>query len=241
MAKIIQKTPTVVVGAFTENVPFHNTLFIAELDVTDPITLTPVGNLGTPEIYRPIAGSKVIYKLTAASPNVPTISSGFNIDPASVLYDATPGALNIVTMWYDGAEFWLTMANNLATPIPTPTAGVSRVGDFGWGGAVIVPNVIMATTALHDTGAGIAARVSAFDIITSVHYTGTDTLTYTLGTTTGSIPGPVSDTDPKLAYVEFACADLGLQTIQLTISDGSLTSEVIETYATVEDNGTLCP
>jgi hypothetical protein len=241
MTKIVQRQPIVVVGNFLEKVPFHNTLFISELTVTDPITLIPVGNIGTPEIYRPVAGSKVIYKLTSGSANIPVLDAAFKIDPSSVEYDRTPGALNILTMWYDGVDFWCLTANDQAVPIPTPAVAVSRIGDFGWGPSKIIVNAVGVTAHVTDVpGPNALARVSAFDIITSIHYLGGDELEYTMINPNAGVPTPITNTDPKLSFVNFDCSELGVQTVRITVTDGTLTSETVEVFVTIQDNVPYC-
>lgn len=236
--KISQRTPLTVVGPLLPEVKFNIELYIAEADLTNEVTLTPISQVGTPESLKPIIGAKVIYKFTNAGPAANlVIGPGFNLDPQSVLFDPAPGAVNVVTMFYDGTEFWANLSTANPTPVPLPAGGsITRIGDFGWGPDIIVVNTQPCQTGILVMEGGPLTRVSAFDLITSIHYLGTDTLVFTLDDY--SNPGtPVSDTDPKLAYREFDCTQIGVQVVGVTVSEleGALVSQQVQVYVQVDD------
>jgi hypothetical protein len=242
--KILQRTPLVVVGDFLPEVKFNTELYIAEHDLRTPVTLTPITEVGTPESSKPIIGAKVIYKFTNTGPGgTITIGPGFSIDPQSVLFDPTPFAVNIVTMFYDGTDFWASLSTANPTPIPVPTGGgVSRIGDFGWGAGIIVVNTCPCEVGLIDLLGTPTAKVSAFDIISSVHYTGTDELVFILDDfyNQGS---PESALDPKNAQWTYGCAELGTQILGIKIQElnGGIESDMVQAVIVVDDGNTLCP
>lgn len=241
----IKRTPTVQVGAFQEKVLFNKELFIAEQALDAVYTIEPVLELGTPEAFRPIVGSKVIYRLVGAGAgNLPIFDAAFNLDSQSTVIDDTLNAVNIVTMWYDGAEFWYSIANLAPVPIPPPApGGVSRVGDFGYGPDIIAVNVIPINTNLIDIG-NLApltpyAQVTAFDTIVSVHYTGTNTLNYNIRRS-GEVPWESSNTDPKLCLLDYNCDDIGIQQYDVMVDDGVLFSTPVTAYIAITDDLLYC-
>lgn len=85
-------------------------------------------------------------------------------------------------------------------------------------------------------GASVQARVSAYDVITSIHG-GVGTLTYAVSRNDSSW---TSNTDPKLAYVTFTGeGDLATQIIYVRVTDSKTpTPQVtkVQTYTVVQDN-----
>ena len=211
--------------------------------MTAEVVLTPLGQLGTPEQLKPIIGAKVVYKFTNAGPGANlVIGPGFNLDPQSVLFDPAPGAVNVVTMFYDGTEFWACLSTANPIPIPVPSAGsITRIGDFGWGEGIIVVNTCPVEIGLIDVGGTPTAQFSAFDIISSIHYTGTDNLIFTVNDF--SNPGvPSTNADPRLAVYQFGCAEVGIQVASIVVAEesGPLQSEVVQALVQVDDQGGLC-
>lgn len=241
--KILQRTPLVIVGDLLPEVKFNTELYMAEADLTSEVTLTPLAIPGSQEYLKPLIGAKVVYKFTNAGPGANLIiGPGFSRDPQSVLYDAAPGAVNIVTMFYDGSEFWVCLSTANPAPIPVPTGGISRIGDFGWGPGVIVVNASSVEVSLIDLLGTPTAQISAFDIISSIHYTGTDDLIFTVDDMFN--PGtPSTNADPKLAVRQYGCAELGQQFASITVSEatGPLTSIATAAVVVVDDYDAICP
>lgn len=82
------------------------------------------------------------------------------------------------------------------------------------------------------------ARVSVQDLIRSV-YGGTAPFQYRIKK--AAAPWGVYFADPKLAYVQFNCAELGFNQVDIQVKD-SLDAETtfVETNVTVQDNATIC-
>lgn len=241
--KILQRTPLVVVGDLLPEVKFNVELYMAEENLTTPVTLTPLAVAGSQEALKPLIGAKVIYKFTNTGPGgTLTIGPGFSIDPQSVLFDPAPFAVNIVTMFYDGSEFWACLSTANPVPIPLPAGGaITRIGDFGWGPGLIVVNTSSVEISLIDLLGTPTGQISAFDAIASIHYTGTDDLIFTVDDMFN--PGtPSTNADPKLAVRQYGCADLGMQFASITVSEatGPLTSIPTAVVVTVDDNGPIC-
>lgn len=85
-------------------------------------------------------------------------------------------------------------------------------------------------------GGTIKIRVTALDIIKSVHAANGLTLTY--GISKDNITWS-ENADPTLAYIEYVCMDSGTQQQWLKVSDGSNTAKV-QTYVLVQDTYSLC-
>jgi len=84
------------------------------------------------------------------------------------------------------------------------------------------------------------ARVTAYDLIMSIHG-GVGTLYYSLGRDDFSYTQP--NTDPKAAYIELTCSDLGMISIYIKVTDSSTPSSQeskAQTYVMVQDNHGLC-
>jgi hypothetical protein len=133
-------------------------------------------------------------------------------------FKPVPGCTTIYNLVGDGRfgmDFWYTLSTE-----PT-NQWLELVGDFGYG-----PNLIVATGAsctIKDFmyHGGPRVRVTAFDILTSVHYLGTDPLTYSI-----SIDEIVwfSNTDPRKAALELNSTYAGQQNVYVRVTDGDLSS-----------------
>lgn len=238
MAKTISREPIIKVGSFLEQIPFVYDLYIAEKNLTEEVTISPIIAGGAPEDAAPVVGAKVMYRLVGTTGGFgANFDSIFKIDSASTVIDTTPGAINIVTMWYDGTDFWLNIANTTPIP-PAPTGGVDKIGDFGLGAGVIVPRLNTAATMIYTAADGGHSQITAFDLITSIHYVDGGTLTYGLRKFTDPTPFAYV-ADPKDAVIDLGCIDLGQQEIEVSITDGITTSPVLTVYVTIYD-ATYC-
>jgi len=241
----IRRAPTTKVGVFQEKVPFNTELLIAEQDLDQMYTIEPIEDLGTPESLKPVPGCQVIYRLVGTGDaNVPILGASFNKEGGSADFDTDLNAVNLLSMWYDGAEFWYSVSNFNPPPVPSSEC-MAKIGDLGLGPDVLMVFVNPAATGyispddppVYATDFSI---VSAFDVISSIHYLGTEQLIYSIAKDDGGgAPGVwVSNTDPRLAQLEFDCDSLGQQAIWIQVDDNnSLTSPAIFTYVMNQANG----
>lgn len=82
------------------------------------------------------------------------------------------------------------------------------------------------------------SRVSAFDVLASIHYVGAGPLEYFF-----RVKGDLvwsSSTDPSLAYRDLGCNEVGQQVTEVYVTDGSISSPISEPRVTVEDTNMIC-
>jgi hypothetical protein len=231
MAKIITVTPVTEEGPVKANVPFHRYLYTATGTISSRIQFNPVVEIGTPEEFRPIPGATTIYNLYADGLNIPTFSSDFIREPRSQEYNSSEGALNQITFKFDGYNFWYTIAT-LQTE-----QWLELVGDFGYGSDLIVLSGADVNISGFVYEGNPTGMVTAFDILTSVHYTGSNVLTYSI-----SLAGTgqwFEHSDPRKAALSLDCNLLGQQDVAVKVDDGEMESDnlvVQVTYSSTHCN-----
>jgi hypothetical protein len=231
MAKIITVTPVTEEGPVKANVPFHRYLYTATGTISSRMQFSPVVEIGTPEEFRPIPGATTIYNLYADGLNIPTFSSDFIREPRSQEYNSSEGALNQITFKFDGYNFWYAIAT------PQTEQWLELVGDFGYGPDLIVLSGADVNIEGFMYQGNPIGRVTAFDILTSVHYTGSNVLTYAI-----SIDGSgqwFENSDPRKAALSLSCMQVGQQNVAVRVDDGDITSDdlvVQVTYSSTHCN-----
>ena len=205
------RNPITEVGPYSRVVPFNREFYVAESQIlTSNDILEPLaGSEAAIANKVPIIGATTIYRLIGNGVNEPSFSSDFS-SVTGYGYNKEVGAVNVIVMWFDGSSFLYKVLRETPTP-EIPFLGKDQwVADFGLGADTLslVINYfsylgdIMPTGVL---GQG-RKRVSAFDFIRSVHYTGTEPIIYSISRDGGD---SVENTDPKLAYVDYDCMDVG--------------------------------
>lgn len=188
-----------------------------------------------------MAGSTTFYRLIGDGSHIPTFDSAFK-KISGAEYVALDGFVNLIVFQYTGLEFLYEIfhADLPAAVWPHDTV----VDDFGLGNIlkfVATPFLIYANLQIVEDGGLPQYSISAFDLLTSVHYTGTETLTYSVSK--DGITWSES-TDPKQAYVVYECDDIIAVPpfhvdVHIMVSDGTLTQTMILSVY-VSDPFTLC-
>jgi hypothetical protein len=231
----INKQPVVLVKPYSTSILFNESNIICEHKLTGNDRLTPVT---AGEDTYPIPSYKSTYRLIGNGVNSPVFVSPFKKMSTSANFDTTNNAVNIVEFIFDGAEYWYNIKSG-AVVVPAPS-GDTKVGTYGYVNWIAAPvlkvNVINEITvplfADNDYPTGIAL-VFAFDVISSVHYTGTGTLTYWISDVAQMVPDSFS-TDPKQAGIPFGIGEVGLlRPITVWVTDGLLTSDHMPAYVNI--------
>lgn len=222
MPTIIRQNPTIKKAAYSPIVQFSDELVMVEHMLVTNDTLVP--DLTSPLLE----GSRVIYKLISDGVHTPSFSPLFIPIAGSLEFNTAIGAINLIEFTYKLGEFSYTISA-YTTVDKRPYA----IGDYGLG-----PNVLyltlrsdVNTNCYRDLNIYPAplhvGQITAFDMITSIHYLGSKALLYTI---THLAPGgdSVTSSDPKKATVAFTGNDLGPQSIEIQITDGTLTSEPVQ-------------
>ena len=226
---VIEQTPLVVVGSYSATVPFNYSLFVAETTLVSNDRLIPQTGPGLPENMKPRIGARVIYRLISDGIHAPALSPLFKKKSSSMGYDYTPGAVNILEFVYDGFDFWYAVASDTTGSAP------DFVGDFGLGADELSVRITSSVSAI--TVDEIASS-AAWDFISAIHYVGIAPLTYKIRKLGDLVWN--ENTNPRLALIEWDCVDLGPQQLEIEVTNGTLTSNVVTTQCVVQDNGSYC-
>jgi hypothetical protein len=219
--KFIQTNTIVEQGPLTTTVPLNRRLYVANTTLDANITLVPAVNLGTPEINRPVAGSKTIYKITGDGLHSVRFSSLFKNKVGSKMFNPTAGYINVIEFEYDGEDAWYT--------ISADAARWEIINDYGYDPGSITLVGIASMAGVVD--ANDVLTVSVKEILTRIHYVGSLPLTYTIESGAQS----VSDTDPESALLTWSGASLGANVVTITVTDGVLSSGIFAMTYTVID------
>jgi hypothetical protein len=234
MAKIITTTPVIEIGEVSAKVPMYRSLYVAQAVLNSSITFEPIKALGNPPTIRPIVGAKTYFTLIADGSTYPAFSADFKRTRDSLNYNPTLGMVNLVSFTYDGVDFKYSI-----TPAELYVEYPRWVGNFGLG-----PDVMLLVA--HDDAEIViqytdppVARRCAFNLIKSLHYIGTNPILYSL-----SKDGAhwVSNVDPKLAELEFSCAEVGQQTVYIKAGEvgSSMETPVVTIHLTPTDSEGYC-
>lgn len=236
-------TPTYELGPYSSKVPFYRHVYVAETILTSNDVLEPFFDKEGGSRLAPQTGATTIYRLIGNGVNVPTFDPQFS-PTTGVQYDSTAGIVNVVIFKYDGTDFTYSITK-LEPVVNIPSFGIPAfVSDFGLGNVIYINtkygiSFFMSLSVTDTPGWGLRV-ISAFDILTSVHYTGSETLIYEMskdGVTWNS------STDPKDAVVVFDCVDLmeAQSEIHIRVTDGVLMSqELILIGPPVTDPYSIC-
>jgi hypothetical protein len=230
MRKQYNKRPEIVyVGDYTTEIPFYIEFFVTEHLLNTPDILTPQRDT---EGKSPRIGATSIYRLIGDGSTEPTFHSSLTKASTSANYDVTQGIVNVIEFFYDGETFWYTIVNGL--PVKN-----DAVQDKGEGPTVL--SITVTGVSLPIQGGSILAakaRVTVKELLVSVGYEGTETITYGIGRSPNVT---VFNTDPLLAYLDFDCAEVGPQMIVVSASTPSIpTPAYAETFAIIFDNDNTC-
>jgi hypothetical protein len=234
----LKKTPIVATFDYTTKVPFTKVLSVTEHILNSADTLDPV--LPGDGTY-PLTGARTIYRLIGDGASDPIFGIRFKKTSISADYDNGLGVVNLIEFLYDGADYWYTIVSGAAA-----AGAPSIVGDYyfwHWGLTPATADLTCTTVSSVNVGlvdyggapgSGMAA-VTAADVLTSVQYTGTDPITYTMEPSPeGSIP-PISNVDPRAVGVAFDENALGSQTVLIKVSAGALSTNYMEVTVVVKN------
>lgn len=202
-------------GPVVESVPFHRTSYSAEGIVTANLTFKPVISQGTEESLKPIPGNTATYTLVGNGVAGISFDSLFIKHPDSMDFNNTNGVVNRIEFLFDGVSFWYTLTTS------TAAQWLELVGDFGYGPDLIVITGAECTIKDFMYNGLPSVQVTAFDLLTSVHYLGSDPLTYEISIDDATW---FSNTDPRKAVLELDATYAGAQDIYVRVTDGDLTS-----------------
>lgn len=110
--------------------------------------------------------------------------------------------------------------------------------DKGMGNNIVCTGEAISSST-YDTlapGYSIYSRVCFDDLCKNVHYTGSNELTFYIKR--GSITS--SSANPRNAYLTLNCGDLGVNEIELWVSDGVITGEKLIIYFRIDDRKNYC-
>jgi len=226
-----KQIPEVRVIDYNPVIEFYKGTLIAEYTLTGTIT-----DIMYPAPVRekqvPVPGTKVLYRILGNGSDTPALF-GFNPTTNSAGFNIGLGAVNLIEFLFDGEDYWFTIKSGLPAPDPV-------IIDKGLGSAVLSvttkPYVVMPVQNV--LGVPLA-RLTVKELLINIHYTGVLPLTYYIKPTGN--PAPYNqNTDPLLAYWDFNCNDLGQQPISVYVSDGVLTSPVVDCSVLLQDNNGTC-
>lgn len=219
-------------GTYSTTVPFYNSLFVADHILTSNDVLIPLGTAGTPAHLRPILGAKTYYKLTGDGSHVPTFGASFIKTTESFRYNPANGVINLIEFVYDGTNFTYTiLPETLGYEFPR------FVGNYGLGDSLITANTVsgVAIKCL-PAGLGGIAHISAYNLLTAVHYTGQDMLVY--GLSKDKIVW-VENIDAKAAQLAYNSTEVGNQTAYVRVRE--LVGPLVSTAVALTVNVTTVP
>lgn len=226
---IIRQIPTTKIANYSPVVQFQKEFVIIEHTLI-------ANDLFVPDKTKLLIGAKTVYKLIGDGIHTPSFSNDFIADPLSSEYNRLEDAVNIVTFIYDGIAFRYSVTSYTSIDLP-PYA----VADYDLDDTVIAVGLHRVIAAMFTNSENdIVGQVSVFDIISSVHYTGVLPLQY--GIRLPDYPGSdwVWSPNAKDAKALVDCLGLGQWTVEVQITDGVISSDVVTSAVTFQDNTLIC-
>lgn len=103
----IEKVPITKVVPFSVDVPFDNSLTIAQTQVLSPTVFIP-------NTKGALAGNKALYRVVGDGATTPTFDPSFNAMSTTATYDTTTNKVNLIEFLFDGIDYWYNIINGSA-------------------------------------------------------------------------------------------------------------------------------
>lgn len=93
---------------YATSVPFYKPFFVCEHTLDSNDTIIPLVVSNPRDSKYPVPGYTTVYRLIGDGVHSPTFT-GFNKASGSENYDITLAAVNLVTFFFDGVDYWYTI------------------------------------------------------------------------------------------------------------------------------------
>lgn len=106
--KYTKRTVDIEAITYSTSVKFTKPYMICEHTLNTSDTIIPLVVTDHRDPDYPIPGMSTVYRLIGDGSHSPTFS-GFNKVKNTETYDTTLAAINLITFWFDGVDYWYSI------------------------------------------------------------------------------------------------------------------------------------